>query len=66
MTLHFRDDQGNDPRRYNYPNANEVAIVFCTNADDEVPYAHIVVHEKGFNVHTLSNHPSSKLWLNIY
>ena len=46
LNLAFTIKEGLDPRRYNVQKSNEVAAIFTTNADGEIPESYVVIRNK--------------------
>ncbi len=46
LFLHFGIKQGTDIRRYNLRTSNEVAAVFATNSDGEIPDSYVTICDK--------------------
>lgn len=50
LQLVFNSRPGIDQRRYNAQRTNEVAAVFCTTADGEIPESYVTIHNKNTKI----------------
>ena len=46
LQLLFSLKPGTDKRRYNFQRTNEVAAIFSTNADGEIPESYVTIRNK--------------------
>lgn len=65
MYLLFGLKPGSDPRRYNMRSSNEVAAVFATNADGDIPDAYVTIcNKKTKKLQTINNlQPHVEPWI---
>ena len=56
LQLIFSFKPGYDRNRYNLQRTNEVAVVFVTTADGDIPESYVTIHNKAMYGHLIRNH----------